>query len=239
MFNKNSVRKADVIHNDWVPQADGSIVTKAGCKIYIPARWTEQRLAFIGNETVIFGFFAVLVGDAYGVCNAATMVSIRPGSSRQVNINGYGYIEFSFDPGTVVVRNLNCVMDDTMPYQMYREFIEMGKVPPYMEYSDVCNMFESCSELCGVTLGANEAVLSAIASSIIKDPNDLNRSFAFRIDSILEQTKLRGAVVPFRDVQYGATNTTAKIMGSFSDLAVTAALVNPSERSEDFEDLLR
>lgn len=239
MFTKNAVRRAEVIHNDWVPQSDGSIVTKAGCKIYIPARWTEQRLAFIGNETVIFGFFAVMVGEAYGVCNAATMVSIRPGSTRQVNIDGFAYYEFSFDPGTVVVRNLNCVMDDTMPYQMYREFIEMGKVPPYLNYTDACNMFESCGELCGVTLGANEAVLSAISSSIMKDPQDLGRSYAFCINAIADQNKVRPAVVPFRDVQYGATNTTAKIMGSYSDLAVTAALVNPSERTEDFEDLLR
>lgn len=239
MFIKDLVRKASVIHDDWMEQADGTVITKQGCKIFIPARWTEQKLAFIGNETIVLGFFAVQVGQAYGVCTAAIMVSLDPGATRQLMIDGNAYYELSFDPGTTVVRNVNCVMDDTMPYQIYREFVEMGKIPPYLEYSDVANLFSSCAELCGVTLGANEAVLSAISSSVMKDPDDLNRSFAFRINSIVEQTKLRPAIVPFRDVQYGATNTTAKLMGSYTDLAVTAALVNPSERNEDFEDLLR
>lgn len=239
MFIESLTRNPDVINNDWVETPDGKIMTKAGCRFYIPARWTEQRLAFIGNETVIFGYFAIVIGKVYAVCNLCTMVQIAPGTTRQVSIGGNAYYEFSFDPGTTIIKNVNCVMDDTLPYQMYREFIEMGKVPPYLAYSDVCNLFESCIEVCGVTLGANEAVLSAIASSIFKDPDDLSRSFAFKIDSIKSELLVNSVIVPFRDVQYGATNTTAKLMGSFSDLAVTGALVNPSERNEKFEDLLR
>lgn len=235
MFITGLQRSPDLIKQDWVEQPDGTITTKAGCKIYIPARWAEQRLAFIGNETFALGYFAVVVGQAYAVVTACTMVSLAPSITRQTTIGDTSYYEFWFDPGTTVVRNVNCVMDDTMPYQMYREFIELGKVPGYMDYYDMCNLFESVPTLAGVTLGANEAVLSAIASSVMKDPENLSRSFAFR----LGESGVEPAIVPFRDVQYGATNTTAKLMGSFSDLAVTAALVNPSERQERFEDLLR
>jgi len=167
------------------------------------------------------------------------MMHISPAFTKQVQIGDESYYEFRFDPGTTVVKSLNCVMDDTLPYQMYREFIELGKIPVYLSYSDMANLFESCGELCGVDLGANEAVLSAIASSVMKDPDDMRRSFSFKINSILDELSERPAIVPFRDVQYGATNTTAKIMGSYSDLAITSALVNPSERNEQFEDLLR
>lgn len=234
------VRSPERVHESLFETPDGKVVTTKGCKIYAPARWAEQRLAFIGNETILFGFFALVVDDKYYICGrACTMFSLLPALTKQVQINDESYFEFTFDPDTTVIKNLNCVMDDTLPYQMYHEFIELGKIPGYLTYSDQANLFESVIQLCGVKLGANEAVLSAISSSVMKDPEDLSRSYAFKIDSIKEERNYTPAIVPFRDVQYGATNVTAKLMGSYSDLAITSALVNPSERNERFEDLLR
>lgn len=236
------IRSPEHVHADLVQLPDQTLMTKSGCKIYFPARWTEQRLAFLGNETYVFGFFAIVVGTHYVVGRACTMFKLSPAYTKQVTIGDEVFYELGFDPGTTVVKNLNCVMDDTLPYQMYHEFIELGKLPSYQGYYDQANMFESCIALAGVKLGANEAVLSAIASSVLKDPDDLTRSYAFRLNLVSDgqQTSVPApTVVPFRDVQYGATNTTAKIMGSYSDLAITSALVNPSERNEPFEDLLR
>lgn len=236
------VRSPEHVHADLIKLPDLSVITKSGCKIYFPARWTEQRLAFLGNETYVFGFFAIVVGNYYVVGRACTMFRLSPAFTKQVNIADEVFYELTFDPGTTVVKTLNCVMDDTLPYQMTHEFIELGKIPQYQGYYDQANMFESCIELTGVKLCANEAILSAIASSVLKDPDDLQRSYAFRLDSVVEgqqHTLPTPAIVPFRDVQYGPTNTTAKLTGSYPDLAITSALVNPSTRNEPFEDLLR
>lgn len=257
------IRDPARIHETLVELPDHTVITKTGCKIYIPARYAEQRLALIGNEIFIFGIYAIVVGEEtgeneisrsvveptglisqsprgyYGVSNACTMLNISPGFTRIVKGRDQSYYEFSFDPGTVVIRNSFAVMDDTLPYQMYREFIEMGKVPEFFAYEDMANIFISVVELAGVKLGANEAILSAIASSVMKDPDDLRRSYAFIINHIDEQLSRRYGVVPFRDVQLGATNNTAKLMGSFSDLATSSMLVNPSTRSEPMEELLR
>lgn len=253
---KRLVRDGSVIHEMLVELPDHSIITKKGCKIYIPARYAEQRLAHISNEIFIFGIFAIVVDNGtpavgistdlsaapsrvYGVSNACTMLNIAPGAQRVVKSRDQSYYEFSFDPGTTLIKNSYAVMDDTLPYQMYREFIEMGKVPEFFSYEDMANIFISVVDLAGVKLGASEAILSAIASSVIKDPEELRRSFAFVINEIDEQLKHRYSVVPFRDVQLGATNNTAKLMGSFSDLATSSMLVNPSTRSEPMEELLR
>ena len=45
--------------------------------------------------------------------------------------------------------------------------------------------------------------------------------------------------IPLRSVTYGATNTTAKLMGSYWNDGLTSALVNPSEKTERIEQLLR
>jgi hypothetical protein len=45
--------------------------------------------------------------------------------------------------------------------------------------------------------------------------------------------------IPFRSPIYGATNTTAKLIGAYFDDSINSALVNPSEKVEGVESLLR
>lgn len=239
---------ADAVKKTLVEQGD-AVITTTGCRIYIPVRFAEQGLALLGDETFIFGFFAILPNfpalagqeptPVFAVSTACTMIGISPSTTKIIKDGENSYYEFGFDPYTEVINNVNVVMDDTLPYQMYREFIQMGRVPPYLNYEQQAGLFDSVLELCGVSLGAKESILSMIASSVFKDPNDLRRSYAFALKSIEDMRRVRPALVPFRDVQFGTTNTTARLMGSYPDLAVTSALVNPSERLEDMEELLR
>ena len=234
------IRDADKVKAQLKELPNSSVVTLHGCKIYIPARYVEQGLAFIGNENYIFGMYAMVVGDTYyAVSNACTLLHIHPSGTSTVRCNDTDYYEFSFDPGTTVITTTNAVRDDVLPYKMYKEFVEMGKVPCYFDYVDCANMFVSVPHFCGVELGATEAIVSAIGSSICKNPKDLTQPYSFTLRNIEERRKVPFAVVPFRDVQFGATNTTAKIMGSYSDQALTSALVNPSQRNEGIEDGLR
>lgn len=233
-------RDADKVKAQLRELPDASVVTLHGCKIYVPARYVEQGLAFIGNENYIFGMYAMVVGDTYyAVSNACTLLHIHPSGTGTVRCDEVDYYEFSFDPGTTVFTTVNVVKDDVLPYKMYKEFVEMGKVPCYFDYVDCANMFTSVPHYCGVDLGANEAIVSAIGSSICKNPKDLTQPYALILKNIADRHRQPFTIVPFRDVQFGATNTTAKIMGSYSDQALTSALVNPSQRSEGIEEGLR
>jgi hypothetical protein len=46
-------------------------------------------------------------------------------------------------------------------------------------------------------------------------------------------------IIALRSVQDGASNTTAKLMGAYLDEGINSALVDPAERLERVEDLLR
>ncbi|MNJ68815.1 hypothetical protein D3C77_650980 [compost metagenome] len=46
-------------------------------------------------------------------------------------------------------------------------------------------------------------------------------------------------IIPLRNVSYGATNTIAKLTGSRFDEGMTSAIVNPGDRVERTEMVLR
>lgn len=233
-------RDASKVHACLKELEDGSLITTKGCKIYIPSRFTECQLAVVGNETQIVGIFAICVDDQfYGVSIANAMMRIEPTNTTTVDINGEEYYEFSFEAGSTVVSSVGLVKVDTLVYLIYDEFVAKGHVPWYMSYIDLGKLFDTSLHHAGVKLGANHAILELIASVIARDPDDRTKYYRQTVKSMEEVLARPPAMIPFRSVTFGATNTTAKLMGAYFDEGITSALVNPSQRSEKIEELLR
>ena len=59
------IRNPEAIKGQLKKQADNSLITNKGCKIYIPARFAERNLADLGVDNYIVGMFAMTVDDTY------------------------------------------------------------------------------------------------------------------------------------------------------------------------------
>lgn len=217
-----------------------SLVTSKGCKIYVPCRFEERRLAVIGTETYIVGIFAITVDDTYmAVSMAIANMRIEPTSINTITIEGDDYYEFYFEPGAVVIPDLMLEVEDTLAYYVYDEIIAKGKIPWYLKYLEVGGLFDSAKYHAGLNVGANPAVMEMIVASIARDPDDLAKYYRHTLKGYEDVVARPPAFIPFSNVIYGATNTTARFIGSYFDHGVMAALVNPSTRNEKIEDLLR
>jgi hypothetical protein len=233
-------RDANVM-SAWTELPDGTVFTSTACRVVFPVNYAEHQLAFIGEEVSAIGYLAVIFPEkqSYAVMSACTLVTFSPAIVNVVKIFDEDYYELVFDPGTTVIPTVNCVMDDVLPYRTYNHFIAHARIPWYFGFLDVVNLFTSCPHYTGVFLAANESVMSLIASDIARNPENPALKYCTAIESIDQQWSVKPYWIPFKDIQYGATNTTARIMGSYADLAVTSALVNPSTRNENIEELLR
>ncbi len=234
------VRDPKRIHAALKVAKDGQMITPTGCKIYIPARFTEQRLASVGSEVYTVGIFAVVVEDKYyGVSSACAMMRIDPSNTTTVKVGEDDYLEFTFDSGAVVSPNANLIKDDSLPYYIYNEFFAKGRVPWYIAYEDLGRLFASAEYHAGFRVGANHAVVELMASAICRDAKQLTKYYRHTVESEQDLVKRPPAVTPLKDIALGATNTTAKLLGSYFTEGLTSALVNPSERTEPIEALLR
>lgn len=217
---------------------DDSLVTEKGCKIYVPSRFAERGLAFLGAETYIIGICAIVVGDQYGVMMVNAMVRIDPAEINRVIVDEDEYFEFVFYPGSVVVPNLNLAKTDTLTYKIYDEIIARAKVPWYLSYFDLAKIFDTARFHAGANIGANKEVTELLVSIIARNPK--NRVQYYR--QAIEAEDSIGSNPPYyaslKDVTLSATNAVNKLGGGYFRNGTVSAINSPSERTERLEEIL-
>lgn len=216
------------------------LVTTKGCKIVIPVRFAERDLAFVGIETRIVGIFAIIVEDQYyavSICNA--MMRITPSSTNKVMYDDDEYYEFTFDAGATVCPSLQLVKIDTLVYSIYDEILSKGRVPWYLGYKEMGQLFDTAQEHAGANVGQQQEVTELMVSLVARDEEDRTKYYRQVIMSPEDMLKKKPAFIPLRSVAYAATNTLNKLAGSYARDGLVSALVTPTERVERLEELLR
>lgn len=239
MDTKALIRDADRVRQHLIEVEDGSIVTTKACKIHVPERFTAKKLAVLGAEVFIFGFFPIIMEEEYYcVNNTIAMMRICPSSTRRVVVEGNPYFEFSFEPGDKVIYTTALVVTDTLTYYMYDEFVAKGNIPWYMNYYDIVNMFETAQEHAGVNLGSR-SIIELIISTITRDATDMTRLYRHIIQNPEFVRTTPPVVIPFRSVIWNTSDTTSKLNGAYFGEGINSALVNQSETTELIEELYR
>lgn len=232
-FKRDAGKVKDALHKTRTE----SILAKSPCRIYIPSRWQDKHLASVGNEIHILGMFMIATEDMYYAVNHVdAMVKIDPRSVNRVYFEEVEYLEFIFERGDTVFDNINLVKNDKLPYYIFDEFVSKGKVPVYMNYFDLAKLFDTASKHAGVTLASTPTILHMVLSMIARDKSDPNRYFRQVVDGKNINDVL---YIPLNSSTHGANNTTARLLGSHFNDNLTSALVNPSDRQENIERLLR
>lgn len=212
-----------------------SLVATQPTVIHIPARYLDKDLAEISDSFRSLGVFAIEVDGHYCVCNTCANVYMTPSSVRTTMVDGSQYYLLEFDKGDVIVPNINLVKIDTLAYYVFDEFIFKGNIPWFLHYEDIAKLFfpETIRKYCGVNLGTSNVVLEMVAATMARDNNDKRRYY--------RQTSLEKEpfFVGLKSSVYGATNVTARLLGSYFDDNLLSATVNPTEKSENVEALLR
>lgn len=235
----NLVRSPETVKASLKRVGESIYATKP-TKIYIPVRFRERNLAFVGVKTYIVGIFAIVLEDKLMATHIMdAMVQIEPTSFKIVSIDDSDYYEFFFEPGAKVVVSTNIVRRDTLVYQIYNEIISKGRVPWYMNYLDLARIFDTARKYANANVGAQREVTELIVSLISRNETDRSKYYRTSVKDIGDVYKKPPAYVPLKSVLYAATNTLNKIAGSYMSDGLISALVNPSTRVENIERVLR
>ncbi|QVD49080.1 hypothetical protein LUCX_10 [Xanthomonas phage vB_XciM_LucasX] len=233
-------RDASKVNAALVKQLDGSVLTTRPIKIYVPERYTEKGLAEIGSETFIVGIYAIVVDDKYyAVSKINATMRIKPTTISTVKFDGTSYLEFYFEPGSVVIATTSLIKSDTLVYHIFNYFISNGAVPWFLEYEDVATLFESAERHAGVRLTKSHSILEMFAAAITRDPQQRTKYYRHTLEDTNVKPDKPVTFIALRNISLGATNTTARLQGSYWSDGMTSALANPSTRTERIEQLLR
>lgn len=237
---KKLVRNPSKIHDALVELPEGKLVCKKRLRIYIPVRFEERNLASVSTDIYIVGIYAIVLDDLYyGISLVNAMMRIEPTSTMKIDIDGVGYYEFTFEPGSTITPSVNLVKNDQLVYRIYDEIISKAKVPWYISYSDLGKLFDSAQYHAGANIGNQHEVTELLISLISRDNNNRHRYYRQSIENLNDVVTKPPAYISLRNVAYSATNTTNKLAGSYFNNGVVSALIEKSTRSEKLEKILR
>lgn len=232
-------RDPNAVRQQQITTDANSVITTKGCKVYFPQRFADRSLAFIGSESAVCGIFAVVLPTGeYSVCCVNALVPMQPDSVAKLNYKGVEYVEFTFEPGSVFIKTLDLVVNDVLVYRIYDEFISKGNIPWYMNYDDVASIFDTAAKHGGTNIASNSEVTEMIVSLIARSDD---RTVYYRSTlKTPEDLKLKPLNwIGMMSAAYAASNTLAKLGGSYFTEGALSAMVNPTDRMEKIEELVR
>lgn len=233
-------RSREKVRANLVELDDNSVVAREGCKIYIPQRYINKGLAAVGETVWSVGEFIMATDSGYYCAMLVpAIMSLVPTEVRQIKLDGNSYYELSFTSGSVVIETTWVPKSDSCIPLLFNEFIINGNVPYGYSLFDLIKAFILASKYAGFKMGANPQVYETIINIIARDPDDLNQQYRLVPMALDDVYKKPPVIVGLRNPAVTSTNTVAKLIGSYFQDGTVSALINPSDRVEGVEALLR
>jgi hypothetical protein len=167
------------------------------------------------------------------------MIEIMPARTTIVSIDEVEYHEFSFDAKSVVIKTTTVVRRDALIFNIIDELVFKGKVPWYVEYADLGHMFDTAKSHGNSNVGQNLEVIEFIASLITRPVSDRTKYLRTTAKSYGDAAPSKVDYVPLKSVFYSVNSTLNKLSGSYFGDGIASALVNPTDRVDTIETILR
>jgi len=233
-------RNRDKVRANLVKLDDSSVVCREGCKVYIPQRYVNKGLANVGETCWSVGEFVMATDSGFYCATLVPAIMIlTPTEVRQVKLDGNPYYELSFAPGSTVFETTWIPKTDSCIPPLFNELIINGNAPYGWSLFDLAKCFHLAPKYTGFKMGANPQVFETIINIISRDPEDLNKQYRNVPQALADVYKKPPTIVGLRNPAVTSTNTVAKLIGSYFQDGVVSALINPSDRVEGVEALLR
>lgn len=232
------VRNSEKVLGSLLDLPGKPVITKKKISIQFPVRFNEIGLATVGAETFVFGLFAmVLETGEYAICNVNSLIELGKGLVEKFYVGEVEYFNFTFQPGDVVFKTKELVCRPALIYTAIDELIFKGKIPYYIEYDDMGKIFDTAKKFARTSAEILPSVTEFMAAYIGRDPD--NRIKFIRETAKDQKDFKKVKWVPMQSVYWSAPGTVNKLAGAYFQDGIVSAIVNPSERVEKIERILR
>lgn len=193
----------------------------------MPARFNGTPLMSMGRSISCVGMFAIIANDQY-YCTFCVPTLFELGATQitRIKVDGVDYYSLSYAKGQTVIKSMNAVAIDTIPYYLYDEVTANGRNPWYLREQDRAKIMDYAKEFAGANLAPTSLPYELIAATTARDPRN-----AFELWRMLKRKPegLRPKILKVDDVAYGAGSTFQKLAGSYLQDGIRGALVHPTE----------
>lgn len=205
---------------------------KAEC--LIPQRYLDKEFLIMDSKISVLAAFTIIINDTLvGGILIPTMITMDPVSVELETRDGEQYYVATLKKGSQFITNLDVVQVDRTGYDIWLEFISLAHMPSFIEYNDTCFIFDDMKEFTGKAINTNHVILEIIMAHLHRSQDDL--TIPYRLTTMKKPPEQ----ITLRDIGHGTSSTHSRIIGSYSDIGRTAALLNQSDENHELEDYFR
>lgn len=216
-------------------------ITTALDNLYVifPERFIDRKLAFIDSEVKVLMCCAILDdSNNYALINAPIFQTLTPSNISNVKCEDDTYKLLSFKANTVIIPNNNTILTDNFMYDVFDEFFIKGKIPWYLNYEDVSNVFLESKKYAGSNIGNNPLIFEMLTSIITRLDKD-KKIYLRHILTKENKNKIQSTYIGLNNPYYSFDNTGARLIGSRFGAGLNVALVEPETKTSATTEILR
>lgn len=203
-------------------------------EILIPKRYENYGLLEHTENLNVLGIFEMRVNGGQvsgGLFLPATIVS-EPRETYNTTEEELQYLVAVYGKNDIFISNMDVVKNDKLGYVLWNEFIALGNLPKFIDYTNIATLFDLVAEVCGINFNVNHAVFEMIYAHLFRDPDDITKEYRH---TTMNKPPL---FVELRNVSYGPDSTSAKLLGSYWNDGLNSALVNSSDKVSELDNIL-
>ena len=235
------VRNAGEVLKALSDLPDKPVIALQPITIHFPVRFRDIDLAQVGASSFVYGLFMMKLDNGnYAICNVNALIELGPAAVEVVQVDDEPYYNFRYEKGDVVMRTKDLVCRSELIFKAIEEFFFKGKMPWYVDYlQDAGKLFDTAAKHARTSATILPSVVEFMAAYIGRSASDRTKFIreVAKTPSEFNQSKI--AWVPMRSVYWSAPGTVNKLAGAYFSDGVVSALVNPSDRTEKIERILR
>ena len=206
--------------------------------VIFPERYINKRLAIMGSTVKMLSIYAVVDKHMnYGVVVAPVFMEVGPINITNTIINGAVNKVLEFSKGSPFMLNRNLLKVESFMSDLFDEFFLQGRVPWYLTYEKLSDIFTEASKYAGSGIGRDPLAMEIITMIISRSKEDKMVSFRDIIKT--SNTKEEPVYVGLNNVYYSYDNTLSKVMGGYMQQGITTAIVNKETETTKVSKVLR
>jgi hypothetical protein len=202
---------------------------------HVPERYENyELLEFEENNVVTFGVFDMTINGVleHGLLLPSILYLTPSNIEKVTNSEGTVVYDLTFQKNDTFIATTTYVKMDSLVYVAFLEFIQLGKLPKFLNYDQAAFLMARLSKICGLRFDVNHAIVEIMLAHLFRDAKDPN--IPYRRTNYKDPPKF----IPLQQVSYGATSTTSKLLGSYLTDGLRSALVNQNDVNYEFEAII-
>jgi len=220
--------------------SDNIVIAKETLYVMFPEKYVDKELAILGNTCHVTGVICIFDDkNNYSIMTVPAKLEMQPVEIDTVLVENEPYVVLTFMENSDLISNTKVVKDITGTFPVFDLFLIQGKIPWYIGYTDLLNVFANMGKYTGTKATNNLLTFEILIATIARDEKDRLKDFRLSLKDMKDMEKKRPVWVGMNDIFYSFRSTLAKIAGSYMKLGVVSSIINPEKKANELENIVR